>query len=57
MTEMTLKALGASPVVFQPGNTSGLDGMEAHLGAIESNEYDNGAKSLTSNVMFWPAPV
>jgi TRAP-type C4-dicarboxylate transport system substrate-binding protein len=56
LTEMTLKALGASPVLFMPGDTTGLDGMEASLGAIENNKYDNGAKSLTANVMFWRRP-
>jgi TRAP-type C4-dicarboxylate transport system substrate-binding protein len=56
LTETTLKALGASPVLFMPGDSTGLDGMEAHLGTIDNNKYDKGAKSLTSNVMFWPRP-
>ncbi|MGZ8770425.1 MAG: TRAP transporter substrate-binding protein DctP [Aeromicrobium sp.] len=56
LTEMTLKALGASPVLFMPGDTTGLDGMEASLAAIENNKYDSGAKSLTTNVIFFPRP-
>jgi TRAP-type C4-dicarboxylate transport system substrate-binding protein len=56
VTDLTMKALGASPVVFQPGDTSGLDGMEVHLGQIANSEYDVGAKSLTANVMFWSRP-
>jgi TRAP-type C4-dicarboxylate transport system substrate-binding protein len=56
LTEMTLKALGASPALFMPGDSTGLDGMEASLLAIENNKYDNGAKSLTANVMFWHRP-
>jgi hypothetical protein len=51
-----MKALGAAPVVFQPGDTTGLDGMEVHLGQIANSEYDIGAKSLTANVMFWSRP-
>jgi TRAP-type C4-dicarboxylate transport system substrate-binding protein len=56
LTEMTMKALGATPVAFKPGDTSGLDGMEAHLGLIDGSKYDQGAKSLTGNVMFWSRP-
>ena len=31
LTEKTMKALGATPVPFTPGDIEGLDGMEAHL--------------------------
>ncbi len=56
LSEMTMEALGATPVVFQPGDTSGLDGMEVHMGQIRSANYDVGADSLTGNVVYWPRP-
>ena len=53
---MTMRALGATPVVFAPGDTTGLDGMEVHMGLLVGTKYDVGASSLTGNVMFWPRP-
>lgn len=54
--EMTMEALGATPVVFPPGDASGLDGMEAHVEIIAGAKYDFGADSLTGNVVYWPRP-
>jgi TRAP-type C4-dicarboxylate transport system substrate-binding protein len=56
LIEMTMKALGATPVVFAPGDTDGLDGMEVHMGQIHAAKYDVGAESLTGNVIFWGRP-
>ena len=55
LTEMTMKALGATPVPFAPGEIDGLDGMEAHLSLVR-DAYSEGADSLTGNVMFWSRP-
>ena len=55
LTEMTMKALGATAVPFTPGEIDGLDGMEAHLGLIRDAYADN-ANSLTGNVIFWSRP-
>jgi hypothetical protein len=51
-----MEALGATPVVFPPGDSSGLDGMEAHVEIIAGAKYDFGADSLTGNVVYWPRP-
>lgn len=56
LTEMTMKALGATPVVFPPGDTTGLDGMEVNIGLISGTKYDVGADSLTGNIVYWPRP-
>jgi TRAP-type C4-dicarboxylate transport system substrate-binding protein len=55
LTEMTMKALGATPVPFTPDDISGLDGMEAHLSLIR-DAYAAGADSVTGNVIFWSRP-
>ena len=55
LTEMTLKAMGATPVPFTPGDIEGLDGMEAHLSLIY-DRYSADALSLTGNVIFWSRP-
>jgi TRAP-type C4-dicarboxylate transport system substrate-binding protein len=57
VAEMTMQALGATPFVFPPGDTAGLDGMEVHVNQILLGEYDTGADSLTGNVAFWPRPA
>ena len=56
LTEATFRALGATPIVFQPGVTRGLDGMEVHPSQIRGANYDVGAHSLTGNIVFWPRP-
>jgi TRAP-type C4-dicarboxylate transport system substrate-binding protein len=53
---MTMEALGAAPDVFPPGDSSGLDGMEAHVEIIFGAKYDFAADSLTGNVVYWPRP-
>ena len=50
-----MKALGATPVPFTPGEIEGLDGMEAHLSLVR-DAYGADADSLTGNVMFWSRP-
>ena len=55
LTEKTMKALGATPVPFTPGDIEGLDGMEAHLSLIY-DAYSADAQSLTGNVIFWSRP-
>jgi TRAP-type C4-dicarboxylate transport system substrate-binding protein len=54
VAESTMESLGAMPVVFPPGDTRGLDGMEVHANQILLGGYDVGADSLTGNVAFWP---
>jgi TRAP-type C4-dicarboxylate transport system substrate-binding protein len=54
VAEATMRALGATPVAYVPGDTSNLDGMEAHVGVIEGNHYDRNATELTANVDLWP---
>jgi TRAP-type C4-dicarboxylate transport system substrate-binding protein len=56
VAERGMEALGARPVVFPPGDSSGLDGMEAHVEIIAGAKYDLGADSLTGNVVYWPRP-
>jgi TRAP-type C4-dicarboxylate transport system substrate-binding protein len=54
----TFTALGATPVEYVPGGPLvGLDGIEADLGVIKGNEYDQQAKAVTANVTLWPKPV
>jgi TRAP-type transport system periplasmic protein len=55
LTEMTMKALGATPVSFTPDDIEGLDGMEAHLSLVR-DAYNADTYSLTGNVMFWSRP-
>jgi Bacterial extracellular solute-binding protein, family 7 len=53
-----LSALGATPVATVPGGPlGGLDGIEADLGVIKGNGYNQQAKALTANVTLWPKPV
>jgi TRAP-type C4-dicarboxylate transport system substrate-binding protein len=53
VSEMTAKALGATPKVVTPGSVSGLDGLEGSLVTVIDN-IGNGVRSATSNVNFWP---
>jgi TRAP-type C4-dicarboxylate transport system substrate-binding protein len=57
VAEMTMKALGATtshqPALF---NLSGLDGIEMGAPGIAGNEFYRGAKSFTSDFVFWPRP-
>src|SRR5207249_2058387 len=54
VADATMRALGAIPVAYVPGDLSSLDGMEMHLGGIPGNHYDRNATELTGNVNFWP---
>jgi TRAP-type C4-dicarboxylate transport system substrate-binding protein len=54
VADATMRALGAIPVAYVPGDLSSLDGMEMHLGGIAGNHYDQNATELTGNVNFWP---
>jgi TRAP-type C4-dicarboxylate transport system substrate-binding protein len=58
VAKATFTALGATPVEYVPGGPLvGLDGIEADLGVIKGNEYDQQAKAVTANVTLWPKPV
>jgi TRAP-type C4-dicarboxylate transport system substrate-binding protein len=58
VAKATFTALGANPVEYVPGGPLvGLDGIEADLGVIKGNEYDQQAKAVTANVTLWPKPV
>jgi TRAP-type C4-dicarboxylate transport system substrate-binding protein len=54
VAEATMRALGATPVAYVPGDASSLDGMEMQLDTIAGDNYDQGATELTGNVDFWP---
>jgi TRAP-type C4-dicarboxylate transport system substrate-binding protein len=54
VAEQTFRALGASSVTYQPGAIAGLDGAELGAVTIGSNRYEQRARALTSNVVFWP---
>jgi TRAP-type C4-dicarboxylate transport system substrate-binding protein len=58
VAKATFTALGATPVATVPGGPlGGLDGIEADLGVIRGNGYDEQAKAVTANVTLWPKPV
>lgn len=54
VSEMTLKALGATPVAWS--DLTGLDGIEMDAPSIAGNKYDMTAKSITGNVVLWARP-
>jgi TRAP-type C4-dicarboxylate transport system substrate-binding protein len=54
IAEAALRALGASPVAYDPGSISGLDGAELGLATIAYNRHQEPARALTANVVFWP---
>jgi TRAP-type C4-dicarboxylate transport system substrate-binding protein len=58
-----LEALGAEPVALPVGDVYGalqngtVDGMEANLGLIATNKYNEVAKFVTQDVNLWPFPA
>jgi TRAP-type C4-dicarboxylate transport system substrate-binding protein len=52
--EATFRALGASPITYDSGSISGLDGAELGVVTIAYNRYQKLARALTANVVFWP---
>ena len=54
VSEMTLKALGATPVGWS--DLKSVDGIEMDTPSIAGNKYDLTAKALTSNIVFWARP-
>jgi TRAP-type C4-dicarboxylate transport system substrate-binding protein len=50
----TFRALRAVPVAYAPGSISQLDGAELGAVTIASNAYQDSARALTANVVFWP---
>ena len=58
-----ITALGASPVALPVGDVYSalqngtVDGMEANLGLISTNKYNEVAKFVTQNVNLWPFPA
>lgn len=58
-----LRALGAEPTplpvteVYLALKNGQVDGMEANLGLIDTNKYDEVAKFVTQNVNLWPFPT
>lgn len=58
VTEMTMKALGAT-ASHQPAsfNLLGLDGIEMGAPGVAGNNFFQGAKSFTGNLVFWPRPL
>ena len=58
LTVQTIAALGGT-LKAPPFSASldGLDGLEAHLGAITGNGYQAFAKAVTGNLNPWPRPL
>ena len=58
-----LQALGAEPTplpvteVYLALKNGTVDGMEANLGLIDTNKYNEVAKFVTQNVNLWPFPT
>jgi TRAP-type C4-dicarboxylate transport system substrate-binding protein len=53
----TFEALGATTEGYNVGVLpSAADGAELDLNTIAENGFDTGAKTITSNVVFWPRP-
>lgn len=55
VSEMTIRALGAEPVVPNPGDASGLDGIEGGL-ATAKDYLNSGARSVTTDLVLWTRP-
>lgn len=53
----TMRALGARPIWFARGSIARFDGIEYTVSDIEGSGYDDQAKYLTTNVVFWPRPI
>src|SRR6185437_591388 len=54
----TMRALGANPVRFPVEDPiDAFDGAEQQIISIQGSQYDNVAKFLTTNVVFWPRPL
>ena len=58
ITEATLGALGATAValLFGTEDVEGVDGMEAHVGAVPF-EGPDAMHFVTGNVVLWPRPI
>jgi TRAP-type C4-dicarboxylate transport system substrate-binding protein len=58
VAEMTMTALGATtrlePASF---DLSGLDGIEMGAPGVAGNDFYQGAKSFTGDLVFWPRPL
>jgi TRAP-type C4-dicarboxylate transport system substrate-binding protein len=54
VAEATFRALGASSRPYTPGSLSGLDGAELGAVTIGTNRYEEQARAVTTNVVFWP---
>jgi TRAP-type C4-dicarboxylate transport system substrate-binding protein len=54
VTEMTMKALGATTATYQ--DPTGLDGIEMGAPGVAGNKYDQGARSFTGNMVFSARP-
>jgi TRAP-type C4-dicarboxylate transport system substrate-binding protein len=52
----TFRALGAHPASYVAGVLSGFDGAELDSLTISQNDYDEGARALTGNIVLWPKP-
>jgi TRAP-type C4-dicarboxylate transport system substrate-binding protein len=57
VTRATFDALGATTKGYNVGVLpSTADGAELDVNTIAENGYDAGARTITSNVVFWPRP-
>jgi TRAP-type C4-dicarboxylate transport system substrate-binding protein len=57
IAQVTLRALGATPVVLAASAPTGLGGVAEHITAIQENRYDEPGSYLSSNVVLWPRPL
>jgi TRAP-type C4-dicarboxylate transport system substrate-binding protein len=57
VAQVTLRALGATPVGLSASAPIGLGGVAEHITAIQQDPLDEPGSYLTSNVVLWPRPL
>ncbi len=57
VAEMALGALGATPVLYPPGDLSALDGAELDLSRVEGWGHSEGVRAVAGNIVLWPKPM
>lgn len=55
VAEATFRALGAEPKGYNPGSIRHLVGAEVDLTTVAASQYDQQARAVTANVVFWPS--
>ncbi len=57
VAQLAMRALGATPVLYAPGDLSGVDGAELDLQRVESWGHGEGIRSVAANIVLWPKPM